>query len=46
MEHYALCPDASMTMRDDPVLSAQLRRLIALAAIDVVVETGTYLGTG
>ncbi len=35
-----------MTMRDDPVLTGQLRRLIALAGIDVVVETGTYLGTG
>ena len=46
MEHYALCPDASMTMRDDPALSHALRRLIAVACVDVVVETGTYLGTG
>jgi len=33
-------------MHADPVLTEQLLRLIAVAKIDVVVETGTYLGQG
>ena len=46
MEHYSLAPQRSMTMREDPVLSDRLARLIALAKIDVALETGTFLGTG
>ena len=35
-----------MFMREDPVLTEHLIRLIAAAKIDVAIETGTYLGLG
>jgi hypothetical protein len=46
VEHYATAPGGAMFMREDPLLAAQLVRLIALANIDVAIETGTYLGEG
>jgi len=46
MEHYATAPNPAMFMREDPVLSEHLVRLIAAAEIDVAIETGTYLGEG
>ena len=35
-----------MFMREDPVLSAQLVKLIADAKLDLAIETGTFLGEG
>ena len=40
MEHSATAPDSPMFMRADPLLTEQLVRLIALANIDVAIETG------
>lgn len=44
-----LCSDyehASMAVRDDPDIETALKELQSEHPIDVVIETGTYLGTG
>lgn len=46
MKLYASAADASMDMKDDPMLRARLAGLIAQARIDVAVETGTFHGLG
>lgn len=46
MEHYATYLGHSMSMGEDPVLTAALTKLIAEEGINVAIETGTYLGLG
>lgn len=46
MEWYGSAPGASMSMAEDPGLTASLVDLIRSENINVAIETGTYLGMG
>jgi hypothetical protein len=46
MKLYRDYANASMTVRDDPALETALDELQAERPTDVIIETGTYLGTG
>jgi hypothetical protein len=46
MKFYGASEHASMAIRDDPGIEIALRELQTEHPIDVVIETGTYLGTG
>jgi hypothetical protein len=46
MKLYGDYVNSSMTVRDDPAIETALQELQAEHPIDVIIETGTYLGTG